>query len=421
MTQSWRRVTIGDLATVVRGASPRPKGDPRYFGGEIPWIAISDVTRAPGRILLKTAEGVTRAGAERSRLLPKGTLILTNSGTVGVPKVLGMEGCIHDGFVAFTELSPEVDREFLYEFFRWQRPFLIEKHRQGMTQVNLNTDIVRSIQIALPPIDVQRRIVAKLDELLAQSRAVREQLEAVPALVEQYRQSMLAAAVSGRLSSDEIGSRGRACALSDAIVSLDQGWSPKCDPRPAQSDAEWAVIKTTSVQPLQFVAAENKRLPVQLAPREALEIVAGDVLITRAGPRSRAGVTCAVSNTRPRLMICDKVYRLRTKAELLDPAYLACWLNAPAALTALDAMKTGISESGVNLTQVKLLSLPVVLPPLAEQRRLVDVVTRSLAGVGRAADLASIDRDADALERALLAKAFRGELALAESEGQPRR
>src|SRR5262245_5346204 len=84
----WTWTTIGEIAEVIRGASPRPKGDPRYFGGNIPWIMISDVTREPGRYISTTRDTVTEEGAIRSRYLPKGTLILSNSGTVCVPKIL---------------------------------------------------------------------------------------------------------------------------------------------------------------------------------------------------------------------------------------------------------------------------------------------------------------------------------------------
>ena len=96
----WAKARLGDLMTVIRGASPRPKGDPRYFGGKIPWISIRDITAEPGRYLTTTREGVTKAGAELSRLLPAGALVLSNSGTVCVPKILSMAGCIHDGFVS---------------------------------------------------------------------------------------------------------------------------------------------------------------------------------------------------------------------------------------------------------------------------------------------------------------------------------
>src|SRR5579871_5009332 len=105
----WNWTTVGEMTEVIRGASPRPKGDPRYFGGDIPWIMIADVTRQPGKYLYRTREGVTKAGSELSRLISAGELILSNSGTVCVPKILKVDGCIHDGFVAFPTLKEKVD------------------------------------------------------------------------------------------------------------------------------------------------------------------------------------------------------------------------------------------------------------------------------------------------------------------------
>ncbi|MEQ1854010.1 MAG: hypothetical protein ABMA01_20755, partial [Chthoniobacteraceae bacterium] len=72
---TWSWSTIGQVTEVIRGASPRPKGDPRYFGGPIPWISIADLTRQPGKYLHHTREGVTKAGAELSRLIPAGEII----------------------------------------------------------------------------------------------------------------------------------------------------------------------------------------------------------------------------------------------------------------------------------------------------------------------------------------------------------
>jgi type I restriction enzyme S subunit len=65
----WIQFTLGEYIEVIRGASPRPKGDPRYFGGGIAWISIRDINAERGKYLTRTAEGVTKAGAEKSRYL----------------------------------------------------------------------------------------------------------------------------------------------------------------------------------------------------------------------------------------------------------------------------------------------------------------------------------------------------------------
>src|SRR5258708_37683984 len=112
------------------------------------------------------------------------------------------------------------------------------------------------------------------------------------------------------------------------IVGLDQGWSPKCESEPATDPEHWAVIKTTAIQPIDFNNSENKRLPAHLAPRPDITIETGDVLITRAGPRSRVAIACVVKQTRPRLMLCDKAYRLRVKPSVADATFLTYMLNS---------------------------------------------------------------------------------------------
>src|ERR1700721_2523108 len=120
----WDIVRLEKLCNVVRGGWPRPMGDPRYFGGTIPFVKISDVTRSDGINLYDIEARVTKEGAKRSRLIKKGRLILTNSATVCVPIFLGVDACFHDGFVAFDALPDAIDQKYLYHFFKYIRPFI---------------------------------------------------------------------------------------------------------------------------------------------------------------------------------------------------------------------------------------------------------------------------------------------------------
>lgn len=92
---NWKIENIGKFATIGRGSSPRPITDKRFFeNGTIPWIKIADATAA-GRIIYKTKEYVNEYGASFSRLLKKGSLILSASGvSLGIPRFLGVDGCI---------------------------------------------------------------------------------------------------------------------------------------------------------------------------------------------------------------------------------------------------------------------------------------------------------------------------------------
>ena len=90
-------------------------------------------------------------------------MILSNSGTVCVPKILEVEGCIHDRFVYFNGFGTFVTSNFAYWWFEYVRPLIIQKNRQSVTQVNLNTGIVREMHLPLPPCAEHLRIVQAVE------------------------------------------------------------------------------------------------------------------------------------------------------------------------------------------------------------------------------------------------------------------
>lgn len=177
----WDIQHLGTLARVVRGASPRPKGDPLYFGGPIPWLMISDVTAEQGSVVTRTKEGVTPAGRDKSVFLKSGTLVVTNSATVGVPKVLGIDACIHDGFLALLDVDSRLNQRFLYESLLLKRRHLEALAPEG-TQKNLNIEIAKRIEVPLPPLPLQLQFAARaaaVDKLKASHRASLARLDAL--------------------------------------------------------------------------------------------------------------------------------------------------------------------------------------------------------------------------------------------------
>ena len=164
--KQWTLKKLGEIAKIRRGASPRPKGDPRYFGGNIPWIKISDLTKYQrGFYLTRTDDTVTEEGKKKSVYLEDGTLIISNSGTIGRPAIIktGVGGCIHDGFIAVEPIKA-VDKYYLFYFFDFKKEEFQLKAQIG-TQGNMNTKIWRSIKLPLPPYEEQKRIVAILSTI----------------------------------------------------------------------------------------------------------------------------------------------------------------------------------------------------------------------------------------------------------------
>ena len=163
---------IKDIAKVRRGASPRPIDDPKYFGGEVGWVRIADVTIS-GKYLRKTTQYVSPLGESLSVRVNKGDLIISIAGSVGKSIIVDMPACIHDGFVQIYDLK-YTETEFLYYYLKFVEKGL---HRFGQsgTQTNLNRDIVGNIQFTWLPKTEQTRIAEILstaDEAIAHTEAL---------------------------------------------------------------------------------------------------------------------------------------------------------------------------------------------------------------------------------------------------------
>lgn len=169
-------VRLGDVMSIQRGASPRPiqnyLTDDEYG---IPWIKIGDVS-IESKYITSTKERVTKEGAAKSRFLKKGSFILSNSMSFGRPYILEIDGCIHDGWISMCDFEKHLLPDFLYYLLRSSvvQDFWISKANSGGAVTNLNSDIVRSTLIPVPPLPVQEEIVRVLDtftELQAELQA----------------------------------------------------------------------------------------------------------------------------------------------------------------------------------------------------------------------------------------------------------
>jgi len=192
---------------------------------------------------------------------------------------------------------------------------------------------------------------------------------------------------------------------------LHQGWSPQCEKVRCVTPEEWGVLKTTAIQAGEFQPEHHKRLPQHLEPRPAIEVNEGDLLLTCAGPRIRCGVACLVRSTRPRLMLSGKMYRFRAIPTATDARYLESFLQTDAAQTAIDRMKTGGNESGLNLTHDRFKQLQVRIAPYAEQIRIVEKLEELLSDLDAGvAELKAAQRKLTQYRQSLLKAAVEGAL-----------
>jgi type I restriction enzyme S subunit len=191
---------IQEACDVVRGGSPRPAGNPLYYGGDIPFIKVGDITKDEGKFLYEAESTVNELGMQHSRFIPVQTLMLTNSGaTLGVPKITMIAGCFNDGSQAFLNLTPEVFDEYLYYFFKSKTRWFRESPARGQGQPNLNTDMVKPLKFPCPSLNVQKEMVAYLDNLQAKMDDLRRLQAETQKELDALMPSVLAKAFAGEL------------------------------------------------------------------------------------------------------------------------------------------------------------------------------------------------------------------------------
>jgi type I restriction enzyme S subunit len=161
--------------------------------------------------------------------------------------------------------------------------------------------------------------------------------------------------------------------LKTRIDSIDSGWSPQCEEYPALNE-EWGVLKTTAVVWEGFNQNANKKLPEKLEPRPNLQVVKEDILITRAGPTSRVGVTVYVNEVRSKLMLSDKLIRLKVNY-ITSSLFLSISLGNRDAQKQLVSKSSGLAESQTNISQKILLNTKLLFPKLPEQKKIASFLS----------------------------------------------
>lgn len=163
--EKWEYQKLGDTCFIRRGASPRPISDPKFFSESgRGWIRISDVTAEEGKYLNRTSQYLSLEGENNSVKVDKGDLIMSICATIGLPKIINIPACIHDGFVLIKPKEGSLDKDFLYHFINFITSRLAREGQPG-TQKNLNTDIVSRIEVPAISYPEQSAIASVLTDI----------------------------------------------------------------------------------------------------------------------------------------------------------------------------------------------------------------------------------------------------------------
>lgn len=192
--KNWIWCRLGEMFDIERGSSPRPKGDPRYFSkSKTPfnWITISDMTAfAKDAPLSDTREYLTELGTKHSRYVTTKDIIIVASGSAGRTSLLGIDGYIYDGLMSVKNIEFDEMRMFLYYLFRVFEASMM-KVATGATWQNINTDILKSQPIPIPPLSEQNRIVLEIERQLTKINQLKEYIISNQQATEQLLKAIL--------------------------------------------------------------------------------------------------------------------------------------------------------------------------------------------------------------------------------------
>jgi len=188
-TSAWPEVELGSIGEWGSGGTPL-RTDPSYYGGSIPWIVIGDLNNG---VVSSAATSITQEGLDNSsaKLLPPGVLLIAMYGSIGKLGITGID-CATNQAIAFCKPDPQkVELRFLFHLLASLQPEFLARG-QGLAQKNISQTILKAWKVKLPPLAEQKRIVAKVEELMA----LVDQLEAQLAASEEAGTKLLDALVA---------------------------------------------------------------------------------------------------------------------------------------------------------------------------------------------------------------------------------
>jgi type I restriction enzyme S subunit len=466
----WRWTLLTDVARLESGHTPS-RHHPEYWDGPIPWIGIRDAREHHTGLIADTEQHVTQAGIDNSaaRVLPAGTVCLSRTASVGYVVITTAEMATSQDFVNWV-CSDQIDPRFLQMALLAEGRDGLAAFGEGSVHTTIYFPAVKAFHIALPPVDEQRRIVDRLDALLADVREARAELDAVPRLVERLRRSVLAAAFRGDLTAtwrEAHPDVEPASALLDRIrAERRRRWAaanpkkPYVEPAPIDPDAEglpdlppgwcWArlgeilaedlangrsvltaetggfpVLRLTAIRNGTILVAEAKQGQWSAAEAAPFLIRRGDLLVSRGnGSLHLVGRGGLVREEPPPVAYPDTMIRIRpTKSVNAD--FLAQLWGSPVIRHQIES-RARTSAGIYKISQDILEAIAVPLPPAAEQTAVAARVGAALEEVAAMDAIGqSTSAQLDLVERELLAKAFRGELVssddVAATPGAPQR
>lgn len=445
-----RWTTMGEIADVIGGGTPRTSEPANFEGGDIPWITPADLSGYTDKFISSGARYITQRGLESSsaRVLPAGTVLFTSRAPIGYVAIAANPIATNQGFKSFV-LRPGVLPEYVYWWLRGAKR-RAESLASGTTFLELSGANAKKLPIPLVDLEEQRHIVADIEKQFSRVDEAVANLERVKANLKRYKASVLQATVKGQLVPTEAGvAERKRCSSEDGGQRLQRilqerrnQWSgrgqykepAKAGLVPFDLPAGWIwtaidsvafVTKLAGFEYTKFVKydgqgdlavikAENAgldgfhRTSFSRIRRETVEtltrsqLVAGDLLMVFVG--AGTGKVASVPADQP-YFLGPNIAMIRVKSSEASPQYVEYYLRSPAGFSLALGLAKAVAQPSLSMGTIR--TIPIALPPLAEQHRIVAEVDRRLS-IAREVE-AEVDANlkrAQALRQVVLARAF---------------
>jgi type I restriction enzyme S subunit len=398
VSTGWPLVPMEDIFAIARGGSPRPidsflTDDP----DGVNWVMISDATES-GKYINSTKKRIRQEGVKRSRVVQPGDFLLTNSMSFGRPYIMNTSGCIHDGWLVLSPRNQNVSPDFFYHLLGSDFVYAeFVRRAAGATVKNLNIDLVKGVQVPLPPMPEQRRIADLLDRaeaLRAKRRAALGQLDALT-------QSIFLDLFGDPATNPKGWPLAHVGDVADVQGGLQVSSARKNHP------CEIPYLRVANVFRGFLDLSEIKTLRATEAEISRTKLEKDDLLIVEGhGNPAEIGRGALWDGSVVGCIHQNHIIRVRFKRAQVLPLFACSYLNSPGGRRHL--LRAGKTTSGLNTISVsEVRSAPVVLPPLSLQHEFasrIDAVEK--LKVAYRASLVTLDH----LFAVLGYRAFRGEL-----------
>lgn len=424
---NWTAATLNDITDVVRGVTfPASAKEDSLTPTNVCCLRTSNIQREVDwddiyfipRSYVKRDEQLVQPGDVLMSMANSYALV----GKVAIAKVVPYPTAF-GAFLSAIRPTSIVDGKYLFHLLRTNR--VQSELREGSSQTtniaNISVSKLSNIDIPLAPLNEQKRIAETLDALLARVEACRDRLDRIPIFLKCFRQSVLAAATSGKLT-ESWRNQNPGCREWQEIRLADiadiQGGITKDSKKQSLNDEEVPYLRVANVQRGYLDLDEIKTIRVPASRLSGLLLEPGDILFNEGGDIDKLGRGWVWEGQIAKCSFQNHVFRARLYDKANQSKYISWWGNSCGLDYFLRAGKQTTNLASINKSMLS--SLPISLPPAEEQTEIVRRVESLFACADRLEARYAIARNQiEKLTPSLLAKAFRGELAPQDPNDEP--